>query len=356
MAQSGINRKAYANLRRYLGLPEVEIRLLNIITQVARLDADFLERLQIDADLAYGKWASSELAAVQEEGDYFIYVDEWGIGRRMPKDGGYYFDLYRHPLDADDVAEQLELYSWPNPADPSRFEGLREEARHARESGRFVTLMGLCPGIAEVYSWLRGFTNFYTDLASEPQNVARFLSKLVELKAAYWERALSEVGEYVDAVNEADDIAGQTAMLISPATYRQLLKPYHSELFAAIRRAAPHVRLLFHSCGAVRPIIPDLIEIGVEILNPVQITAKDMNPYELKRDFGKDLCFWGGGIDTQQVLVSGSAQQIRDDVRRNIEALAPGGGYVFAPTHIIQPDVPPENIMVMWEAWEDYGG
>jgi uroporphyrinogen decarboxylase len=139
-------------------------------------------------------------------------------------------------------------------------------------------------------------------------------------------------------------------LLLSPRSYRQLIKPRHRELFAAIKRAAPHVKVFFHSCGAIRPLIPDLIEIGVDILNPVQLGARGMDGRELKREFGKDLVFWGGGIDTQQTLVKGTREQIRAEVRRNIEALAPGGGFVFAAQHVIQPDVPPENFMTMWEA------
>jgi len=355
MAQSGIHKTAYASLRRYLGLPETEIQLLNIITQVARLDDDVQERLRIDTYLVYGQWANSKKVTLRDEGAYLTYTDEWGVGRRMPKEGGFYFDMYQHPLAVDDVEAGLRNYPWPDPTDPARLEGLRDEAKRARERGKFVVLMGLCPGIAEMYSWLRGFDRFYMDLATEPGIVARFLDKMVELKATYWERALAEVGEYVDAVNEADDVAGQDGLLMSPATYRQLIKPYHRALFAAIKKSAPHVKILFHSCGAVRPLIPDFIEIGVDILNPIQISAKGMDPYELKREFGKGICFWGGGVDTQHVLGSGPPQRIRDDVRRNIDALAPGGGFVFGPTHIIQANVPPENLMTMWETLQEYG-
>ena len=355
MAQSGIHWLAYTNLRRYLMLPDVKIKLLNIITQVARLDTDFQERLLIDTDLVYSDWASSEKVKLYEEGNYFVYTDEWGIGRCMPKEKGCYFDIYSSPLDVDDVEEKLKHYSWPNPSDPARFNGLKEEAKNAREKGKFVVLMGLCPGIVEMYSWLRGFVRFYTDLATEPKIVTHFLDKMMQLKIDYWEHALSETGEYIDAVNEADDVAGQIEMLISPTMYRQLIKPYHRAIFAAIKKFAPHVKILFHSCGAIRPIIPDLIEIGVDILNPIQITAKDMNPLELKKEFGKNISFWGGAIDTQHVLVKGSVQEIRDHVRRNIEALALGGGFVFSPVHIIQPDIPPENFMVMWEVLQEYG-
>ncbi|MCL5995841.1 MAG: hypothetical protein M1546_07265 [Chloroflexi bacterium] len=356
MAQSGIHRVAYQNLRQHLSLPPMNVETLNVNTQQARLDVDFQRRLRVDAHLVYGQWASPSSAGVREDGDYLTYTDEWHVGRRMSKKNGYYFDVHTHPLASDAIDEAWAHYTWPDPTDPSRFKGLKEEASQARQAGRYVVLMGLCPGIVEMYAWLRGYELFYTDLATEPKIVAQFLDKMVELKATYWQHALAQVGDCVDAVNEADDMAGQTGLLFSPNTYRHLIKPYHRKLFAAIKQAAPQVHLLFHSCGAIRPLVGDLIEIGVDILNPVQITAKGMDPFELKREFGRDIVFWGGGVDAQQVLGTGPAQKIRDDVRRNIEALAPGGGFVFAPTHIIQPETPPENIMVMWETFQAMAG
>jgi uroporphyrinogen decarboxylase len=214
--------------------------------------------------------------------------------------------------------------------------------------------MGLCPGIVEMYSWLRGFNDFYLDLGARPGIAEMFLEKLAEWKIAYWQRALEEFGDHIDAVNEADDIAGQSRLLISPQTYRRVIKPYHQRLMKSIEKSAPHVKRIFHSCGAVRALIPDFIEIGVDVLNPVQTSAQGMDPLELKKAFGKEICFWGGGVDSQTVLSTGSEREIRDNVRDNIEALAPGGGFVFAPTHIIQPNVLPESVMVMWDALQRY--
>jgi uroporphyrinogen decarboxylase len=180
------------------------------------------------------------------------------------------------------------------------------------------------------------------------------LDRLVEFKMAYWERALGEIGDLVDLVVEADDLAGQQTLLMSPRTYRQVIQPRHKRLFAFIKAQAP-VKVFYHSCGAVRPLIPDLIEAGIDILNPVQISAAGMGLQELKREFGRDLVFWGGGVDTQGVLGTATPQEVEKHVRRNIEALAPGGGFVFAAVHDIQANVPPENIMAMWEAWKEYG-
>ncbi len=162
------------------------------------------------------------------------------------------------------------------------------------------------------------------------------------------------MGDYVDVVQEADDFAGQFDLLFSPTTFRRLMTPRQKYLFGRIHELT-NAKLFFHSCGAVRKVIPDLIENGVDILNPVQLSATGMDPYELKREYGKDLTFWGGGVDTQRVLGVGTPQQVRDDVRRNIDALAKDGGFVFAAVHNIQANVPPENVIAMVEALREYG-
>ena len=355
MAQSGIHRLAYANLRRHLGLPEGAVRRQNIITQAAIIDDDIRKRLGIDTYFIPGKWADPAAASVRVEGEYSVYEDEWGVGRRMPREGGLYYDIYKHPLNNDDWRGRLESYQWPDPLGGDRFAGLAEEAKQAQAKGLFVVLMGLCPGIMEMAIWLRGYERFYMDLALQPEVCRFFLDKIGELKIAYWRRAMELAGDYIDAVNEADDLAGQNSLLMSANMYRQVVKPAHQRLLRGIKEAAAKVKIIFHSCGAVREIIPDLIEIGVDILNPIQTSAKDMAAEELKSEFGQNLCFWGGGIDTQHVLLEGNAQQITEHVRSNIKTLGRGGGFVFGPTHVYQADVPPEKFMVMWETVQRYG-
>ena len=179
--------------------------------------------------------------------------------------------------------------------------------------------------------------------------------KLLELKLNYWQTALTVLGDLVDVVTYADDYGTQESQIISPDMFRRLLKPRVKVLFETFIKSAPHAKRFFHSDGNVRPLIPDFIEMGVDILNPIHIRAKHMEPDGLKRDFGRDLVFWGGGVDTQGILPSGTPQEVKEDVRRNIEALAPDGGYVFNTIHNIQADVPPQNLMAMWEALQEYG-
>ncbi|NLY02958.1 MAG: hypothetical protein GXY83_43455 [Rhodopirellula sp.] len=274
----------------------------------------------------------------------------------MPKAGGHYFSLCQSPLAETTLTRQaIDNLGWPDPADPRRWAGLRQRAETFRREGYAVVLRGLSAGILEMACRLRPMDKFLMDLALDETVAMHLLAKIAELKGRFWEAALGDLGDAVDVVVEADDYGTQQSMLVSPAMYRRLLKPLQAELFAIIRKRLPDGFIFFHSCGNVRSLIPDFIEIGVDILNPVHITATGMEPTALKRDFGRDLCFWGGGVDTQGVLPNGTPEQVREDVKRNVAALAPGGGYVFNTVHNIQADVPPENIMAMWEAFREEG-
>ncbi|MGD8624450.1 MAG: uroporphyrinogen decarboxylase family protein [Anaerolineae bacterium] len=351
---STLHVTAYQNLRRYLGLPESETGVAFVPEQLVRVDEDLAVRLKADVRPVLPGTASSFEYVFRDEGEYEAYTDEWGIGWRKPVDGGFYYDMYQHPLADASSLEEMVADPFPDPLDDGRFAPLREQAEAARAGGKAVALAGPCAGIAEIYSWMRGYEEYYIDLVRHPDWVGTMLDRLVAFKSAYWARALREIGDLVDVVIEADDLAGQRSLLMSPRTYRRVIQPRHKRLFSFIKAQAP-VKVFYHSCGAVRPLIPDLIEAGIDILNPVQISAADMDLAELKREFGRDLVFWGGGVDTQGVLGRATPAEVKDHVRRNIEALAPGGGFVFAAVHDIQANVPPENIVAMWEAWQAFG-
>lgn len=352
---TSIHVNAYRRLRDYLGLSPVEPRVVDIFQQIVAVDDDLHARLKVDVrDVAPRSSATFKIDVKEMEG-YTYFYDEWGIGWKMPRDGGLYYDMFDHPLKHAQTPADIENYPWPDPVDPARFAGLAERARHAAEvEHQAVFLGGLSAGIMEMAAWMRGFANYFSDFANNETLLVCLLEKVMELKMAYWERALAEVGDCVDAIGEADDFAGQFRMLISPAMYRRIVKPRHKQLFDFIH-ARTQAKIFFHSCGAIRPVIGDLIDAGVDILNPIQVSATGMDSAELKREFGKDIVFWGGGVDTQRVLGDGTPQQVRDDVRRRIEDLAPGGGFVFATVHNIQGNVPPENIMAMWETLQEFG-
>ena len=351
---TGIHKTAYQRLRQHLGLPPVEVEMADIIQQIAAVDEEVAERLGTDCrSLATGTAPTYGLV-IRDQGDYTAFTDEWGIGWRMPKRGGFYYDMYHHPLSQAQTVEDLSDYPWLDPTDPHRYQGLRERARAFHEQGKFVILGGLGAGINDTFAWLRGFKNYYMDFLLNPELTDHIVGRLVDLKLAYWERVLAEAGDYIDLVWEGDDVAGQDRMLISPHLYRRFLKPGHSRLCTFIKQQAP-VKVMLHTCGAVRPVIGDLIEAGFDALNPVQKSAAGMDLAALKREFGNEVAWWGGGVDTQRVFGTGTPAQVRQDVRESIEALAPGGGFVFATVHNTQANVPPENIMAMWETLQEYG-
>jgi uroporphyrinogen decarboxylase len=215
-------------------------------------------------------------------------------------------------------------------------------------------MWGFGGGAFETAGWLRGLEQFYMDLALDPGLACAIVDRLLEIKLGFLERALAQIGDVLDVVGEGDDLGGQHAPLISPDMYRKLVKPRHRQLFQFIHEHS-RAKIMLHSCGSIRPLIPDLIEIGVDILNPVQVSAADMDSADLKREFGRELAFWGGGVETQHVLPFGTPQEVRDDVRRRLDDLMPGGGYVFNPVHNIQAGVPACNIMAMWEAYREHG-
>jgi uroporphyrinogen decarboxylase len=212
----------------------------------------------------------------------------------------------------------------------------------------------ICAGITEMLFRLRGYEDAYLDLAAQPGVARRLMERVLELKLDYWERALAEVGDDIDVAGEADDLGGQHSLLFSPDTYRRLVKPLHAELFRFIH-AHSRARIFFHSCGAIRELIPDLIEVGVDILNPIQVSAAGMDTAELKAEFGRELVFWGGGVDSQGVLGRGPAA-VAAEVRRRVTDLKPGGGFVFASVHNLQANVPPGEIVAMWHAVDEVGG
>jgi uroporphyrinogen decarboxylase len=289
-------------------------------------------------------------------GDAWEYRDEWGIIHRRPKPGGLYYSIVRSPLDSAGLtSDDIRTYRWPQTGDPQRIAGLLEEAVACRTQGRGVMIKGVLAGIFEMAQRVRGMENCLVDMASNAALACTLFDKLLELKLAFWDMALPRLAGTIDIISEADDYGTQTSQLISPRMFRDLLKPRLKILFTRIKQLAPQARLFFHSCGNVRPLMPDFIELGVDILNPVHINASGMEPVALKRDFGRDIAFWGGGVDTQEVLPFGTPQQVKDNVRHNLEALAPGGGFVFNTVHNIQPDVPAPNIVAMWEALREFG-
>ena len=353
---SGIHYIAYNNLRDYLGLPPRETELFDRVQGLARVHDDVLERLQVDTrGVLTGNPLGWELE-LEETPEYEQFTDVWGITWRRPKPHGLYYDMVAHPLKGATL-EDAKRFAWPDPKDEHRLEGIKDEASRLAKSDSLVVLgtVGMTVGLLQTFQWLLGFEDSFYSLAADPELTHYIVGKLAELDIEFWEWAIPYLGDDIKVVLYADDYGMQTGPVFSYEMFERYFKPWYSKIFQLIKKQKSDLFIFFHTCGSSRFIIPDLIESGVDILNPVQYTSKDMEPAALKKDFGRDITFWGGGIDTQKVLPNGTVQQVKDEVRKRIDDFAPGGGFVFNTVHNIQADVSPSNLMAMWEALHEYG-
>lgn len=273
------------------------------------------------------------------------YRDEWGVIREQPNPQGHFMDTF-NPLDGDRTLEDIERYPWPDPEDPGYTQGLAETARQLRRQTDCALILSLPVGPIHLAQWMRGYENWMLDLAANLEFHQALMDRITGLWLRISTRMLDAVGDNADIVFYGEDLAYQHGPMVRRETYAQHIKPYQQRVFDLLKRYPS--KILYHSCGAVVSLIEDLIELGADALNPVQVSAKGMDPVQLKRDFGDRIAFWGG-IDTQHVLCRGSADDVRREVRDRLRVLAPGGGYVLCAVHNIQREVPPENVHAMYE-------
>jgi uroporphyrinogen decarboxylase len=389
---SGISPIAYARLRDHLGLPRREIRVYDPIQQLAVVDADVLDRFRVDAvELGRGfaldaadwrPWAlpdgspcamPSWVNLERQAGAWAMKSVSGAVIGRMP-DGALYFEQSQFPFaesdDLDAIPRAFEECMWTSSvtaAPPGPLTAGQDGARRLKEGAARLrastdrAIVGLFGGnLLEIGQFLYRNDNFFMLLAGEPARAEAFLDRIVELHLASLERFLGAVGASIDIVLFGDDLGMQTGPQISPDMYRRFFKPRHAALWRRAKELAPAgrggdprrppVRVMLHCCGGVRELLPDLIDAGLDAINPVQVTCTGMEPAGLKRDFGRDITFWGGGCDTREVLPYGTPAQVRDHVRRQVEILCQNGGFVFQQVHNIQANVPAANIEAMFDA------
>lgn len=351
--QTGIHKHAYRKLLECYGLKE-DIIIMDAVQQLARPSEQVLQLLEIDTRYVLpGMLSQAELEYKEVKPGYFGFTDAWGVvwAAPAPPGEGLYYDIVHSPL-ADFSLEDLDHYDWPDPKDSELFRGLREYAKHLYENTDYALVSGITGVVFELCWYMRGFEQFYIDMLTNRP----FVEKLMDITLEYWlafeEAFLDEVGEYLQVVCVGDDVAMQSGPLFSPRIYREIVKPRQKKLYDFIKKHTG-AKLWYHCCGSVREYIPDFIENGVDILNPIQVSAVGMDSAELKAEFGDRLCFWGG-IDTQHVLPRGTPEEVRAEVKRRMEDFKPGGGYVFNTVHNIQADVPMENLAALWEAAKEY--
>ena len=333
---------AYDRLKKYLDLDCGETKVFWRALQYAVLDEEVMRRFGSDGRMIGPGPAPS---TNERELSPHAFVDVWGIPwHKTP--GSFYYENTEPPLGHAGL-DEISKYPWPDLSHPSRFTGLATQARAIQAAGyAVVALSGVTP--FEFCCMLRGLEAFMLDLAADPEFAHCLLRKVTDLQLAAVEALLAEAGEYIDVLVTGDDLASQNAPLISPTMYREAIKPFHAELMTSIKRRTK-AKIFYHSCGNVLPLLDDLIEIGVDLLNPVQVSTPGMRDTAyLKKEYGKRLSFCGG-IDSQEILPHGTPDDVRKEVRRRIADLGPDGGYILSAVHCIQPDVPPENICALFE-------
>jgi uroporphyrinogen decarboxylase len=340
--------QTYERLNRHLGAEE-PARIFSKWLNIAHPSQAMLQHFDIDTRSVGQGPPDHWQDIVFPDGSY---QDEWGVVRSRPA-GCLYYDLAKSPFAGDVSVADLVKHPWPDPHDPGRCRSLREEARRLHQETEYAIALNMPGGVVTQAQFLRGFEDWFADLIADPTFYHALLERITDLWIEMAQDELDAAGDSVDFCFFGDDVAFQDGPMMSMELYRKMVKPYHARVFSYIKSRSS-AKILYHTCGSVAHLIPDLIELGVDALNPVQVSAKGMDTKTLKREFGKDICFWGA-IDTQRVLPFGSPADVAAEAKRRIEDLGPDGGYVLCAVHNIQADVTPENICAMYDAAREYG-
>lgn len=377
---SGIAAMAYARLREFLGLPKRPVRVYDPVQQLAIVDEDVLQRFRVDTielgrafaieDKWWTEWTLPDgtpclmpvwAAPERHQGEWVLRSPRTGrVIARMPE-GVWYFEQAYFPFLEREAVDQLEAEfsecMWTAVTSPpgpivAGAEGPRLLAEGARKLRAQTdrAIIGLFGGnLLEIGQWFYRNDNFLMLLAGDPGRAHHFLDALTEIHLRNLDRFVNAVGEHLDLILFGDDLGMQNGPQVSPRMYREFFKPRQQRMWQRARALTP-AKIKLHCCGGVRELLPDLIDAGLEAINPVQITCRGMDAAGLKRDFGDRLTLWGGGCDTREILIHGTPAQVREHVRRQVEILRPGGGFVFQQVHNIMADVPPANIVAMFDA------
>ena len=354
--QTGIHKNAYQTLIGHLGIDE-EITMLDPVQQIVKPSETVLRKFHVDVRYITAHGPDNFQGGIKlNERDGRLWhdlKDEFGVVWSMPDDQQLYMDISFHPLAEASIAD-VEKYPFPDGTDRTRFTGVRESTMKLRKESDYAISTGI-GGVIYEYCWyMRGLEQWFMDMLTDQS----FCEVLIDQTLFYWKNYytgfMEAVGDMVDIVMIGDDLAGQNGPLFSPEFYQKVVKPRQKELVQHIR-SLTKAKIWYHTCGSCIDLLPDLLDNGIDILNPVQTSAANMDPVFLKKQFGDRVVFWGGGIDSQHTLPFASPDEVREEVRRNVEIFKPGGGYVFNNIHNIQSGVPAENIIAMYEAAYEYG-
>jgi len=370
MFSTGIMAMEYNRLKEHLGIRGGRTRIYDLGQQLAEPEVSILEIVGADVlpVLIYEpkRWKRSRLPdgspcevpewfnpEVLPDGSMALRDAKGHIVSKMPKNG-YYFDSIYHPLENAKEIEDLDGFDFYTPVGEEVLRDLHDRARNMYYNTEYALMLNGAGSIYEAAQGLLGWDKFMVRLVRDPEFVMALLDKILDANIKMLEKILPAVRGYVQVVQVGDDLGAQGGPQISPRAYREIVKPRHKKLYRYIKEHI-NAHLFLHTCGSVYDFIPDFIDMGVDVLNPVQVSAKNMETRRLKEEFGDRIVFWGGGCDTQRVLPFGTPRDVDEEVRARISDLAPGGGFVFTQVHNIQVGVPPENIVAMYEAVRKYG-
>jgi len=340
---TSLHKIAHKDLAKLLNLDSPDEEIQEITQQIVYPDERIIELFQSDVVGIYPNPPDGWKLKIDEEKDEWI--DEWGNLWVRPKNG-FFYDIKKSVMENFTIKD-LKNYTFPNPLDKGRIRGLRKKAMEIYENtDKAIIIFNSTVGIWESLWFFRGFEQAYVDLVTNIKFVELLFEKLLWWSKLFWANILSEVGDLVQLVQIGDDLGTMNGPMFNPKLYRSLLKPLHKELTGFIK-SKTKAKVYFHSCGSVHWAIKDFIECGIDVLNPVQVSAKDMDSDILNKEFGDEIVFWGGGCDPR-ILLSGSEEDVKEEVKKNIHDFAPGGGFVFASIHNIQANTPPENILAMY--------
>ncbi len=366
---SGITWKAYHRLLDYLKI-ESDIHVFDLQQLICKVDFAVLEEIGADAipllfePAGWKEWEFEKGFKVKipvkanlkksARGDTLLLDSHNEVAVARLPEKGYYFDTIHHPLkdvthldDIDSVQPAFDAYDLPYYLDAD-MENFQSRAKELYSQTDYAVVGNLWVHLLASGQDLRGFEQFMIDLVQNKALAKKILQKQLDAYLPRIDSYLDSAGKYIDVIQVNDDLGTQNGPQISRDLYREMLKPFHKKLWGYIKEKSSKP-ILLHSCGSIYELIPDLIEIGIDALNPVQVSARDMDTGRLKREFGRYITFWGGGCDTQRILPYGTPADVRREVRKRVGDLASGGGFVFCQVHNIQPDVPVENVLAMYD-------
>lgn len=359
---SGITKKAFLRAMEFRGLPaDYETKEADPIQQIVTPVESTLQKLQVDIRRIGARRIPDFEQIVKRTGNTLELTDVWGCLWKMDESKDIYYNQCTFPLASySSIGEGLKNYKVPDIDRHTEIisNDLSEQLKNISDYGLIADRN--CAGLTETSLRIRGYENWYLDTVIDPAGVEQLLDVVLEYKIQYWDLVIDHFLENnlqnrVSVVSECDDLGTQTSTLLEPEYLRKAVIPRFGKLWTHVKKRLPGIKIFMHTCGSVRVLLPDLIEAGLDIYNPVQFTAANMDLKELKKDFGRDLVFWGGGVNTQATLKSGTPEQVSDEVKRILDIMAPGGGFVFAAVHNIQEDVPPANFWAMWDTLMEYG-